>query len=105
MFCFVMFEAILSCKASSTFRNLTHSLADSLSNLCLHMNPATDFGALEAARRLFSMAKVDFVDMMDRLDMVDNMEMVDMVDSIDMMNMQKTFGYLSLLVVLVTCNC
>ena len=34
--------------------------------------------------------------MLDKLDMVDNIN--NMVDSIDMVNMQKTFGFLTLLV-------
>ena len=38
---------------------------------------------------------VDMVDMVDKLDMVDD---VNMVDRIDIVNMQKTFGYLKLLV-------
>ena len=41
------------------------------------------------------------VDMVDNMNMVDKgnmVESIEMVDSIDMMNMQKSFGYLKLLV-------
>ena len=44
---------------------------------------------------------MDFLAIVDIIDMVDNMVLADnmkMVDSISMVNMQKTFGYLKLLV-------
>ena len=43
----------------------------------------------------------DMVGMLDIVEMLDNMDMVDnvnIVDSIYMVNMQKTFGYLNMLV-------
>ena len=44
---------------------------------------------------------VGMVDMVDKMDIVDKMNVVDkvnMVDSIDIVNIQKTFGYLKLVV-------
>ena len=38
------------------------------------------------------------LDMLDMLDITDKMDNMDMVDCIDMVNMQKTFGFLTLLV-------
>ena len=61
-----------------------------------NINPAEDFSVFKVDRRNFSMDKVEFISM---VDMVDNLIMV---DSIDIANIQKTCGYLKLIVDTVT---